>query len=171
MNLASWPIVEVIPDSPAAEAGLQNGDLILRVNDTGITKTITPTEALKLVTGPSGKTVKMVVKRGKHTLTLEAKKISKAAAMVRNRVVEPGILYIKIPTFEGSGVERKVKQFVHRLPVELASVVILDVRDNNGGRPEEANAVADIFLDDKILQIAEFRNHKRIAFRSHRGAV
>jgi carboxyl-terminal processing protease len=50
------------------------------------------------------------------------------------------------------------------------ATVILDLRNNGGGRPEEANGIADIFLDSRVLQICEFRGGERISFKSHPGA-
>jgi carboxyl-terminal processing protease len=63
-----------------------------------------------------------------------------------------------------------VKALIRHHVTDATSHVILDVRNNPGGRPAEANAVADIFLDDKCLEIFQFRNGKRIAFKSKPGA-
>ena len=41
---------------------------------------------------------------------------------------------------------------------------------HGGGRAEEANAVADIFLDDKQLQLCVFRDGRRVVFKSNPGA-
>jgi carboxyl-terminal processing protease len=87
------------------------------------------------------------------------------------RVVGSGVVSIRIPSFEGSGIADRVKNLIGKATSTATSSVILDLRNNPGGRAEEANAVADIFLDEKILQIFEFRNGRRIGFKTKPGAI
>jgi C-terminal processing protease CtpA/Prc len=45
------------------------------------------------------------------------------------------------------------------------------LRDNPGGRLEEANAIANLFLDGRLLEILAFRAGRRIAFRAAAGRL
>ncbi|OHB79605.1 MAG: hypothetical protein A2W31_12980 [Planctomycetes bacterium RBG_16_64_10] len=85
--------------------------------------------------------------------------------------MDPGVVYLRIPLFEGSGIADRVNELICKHVTDATSDIILDLRDNPGGRAEEANAVADIFLDEKYLQIFEFRNGRCIAFKSKPGAL
>ena len=171
LKVDRWPVVEVIPDAPAAEAGVRNGDVVVGVNGEDIARVKTAADAFKILQGPPGGIVKLTVKREGKTLGFEVTRASAAATAVGAREVEPGVLLITIPTFEASGIADKVAHFIHTRATNRESVVILDLRDNRGGRPEEANGVADVFLDSKQLQICEFRDGTRIAFKSNPGAV
>ena len=86
-------------------------------------------------------------------------------------MVAPGVVDIQIPMFEGSSIADRVNELVHKHLADARSGFILDLRDNPGGRAEEANAVADIFLDGKLLQIFQFASGKQIAFKSKPGAL
>ena len=171
VNLGGWPVVEVLPDSPAAKVGLQNGDLVLAVDGEDASGVKTMADALKLLRGPAGKKVTLRVRRGRETLAFEVRRAPAAAAGITANVVEPGILCVKIPTFEGAGIADKVKEIIHERVSEGARVVILDLRDSPGGRAKECHGVADIFLDDKLLLVLEFLDGERIAFKSNPGAL
>ena len=171
VKLDRWPAVDVVPGSPAAGAGLQNGDVLVAVNGEDVTGVKTVADALKLLQGPAGGAVKLSVKRDGRTLNFEVTRAPAAAAMVEASEPEANILLIKIPTFEGSGIADAVKRLIHTRAANRQSAVILDLRDNPGGRGEEADGVAGIFLDNQQLMICKFRDGKRIAFKSNAGAV
>ena len=171
LKITHWPTVEVVPHMPAAEAGLRNGDVVLRVNGRDVTDIRTTADTLKALRGAAGTKISLTVKRGNETLTLEVRRAPYATARIRASVVSPGVVYIQIPLFEGSGIAGKVNELIREHVTDATSDVILDLRDNPGGRPKEVNAVADIFLDDKCLQIYQFRNGKRISFKSKPGAL
>jgi len=171
LKLDRWPVVEVVPGSPAAETGVKTGDAIVAVNGKEVADVQTMADGLRILQGPPGEVVKLAVKREDRRLNFEMTRASAAAATAQAREVEPSVLLITIPTFEGSGIAEKVKRIIHARATNRTSVVMLDLRDNGGGRPEEANGVADIFLDAKLLQVFEFRNGVRIGFKSHPGAV
>ena len=86
------------------------------------------------------------------------------------RQIEAHVLLITIPTFEGSGIADRVKRIIRAHNTDQRAVILFDLRDNGGGRPEEVNAVADIFLDDKLLWLCAFRDGRLIAFKSNPGA-
>jgi len=166
-----WPEVEVVAGGPAAAAGLRDGDRLTAVDgkDTGTVKT--GTEALRLLQGPAGTVAKLAVERDGSEITFEVKRAPTATAQVSCERIEPNVLLLRIPTFEGAGIARQARRLLERAGLSKGQSVLLDLRDNAGGRPEEANGVADIFLDSQLLLICEFRRGNRIAFKSHPGAV
>ncbi|HUW82337.1 MAG TPA: S41 family peptidase [Phycisphaerae bacterium] len=171
LNLGGWPAVKPIPDSPAAKAGLLDGDTVLMVNDRNVSDITSGNDAAKLLAGSAGEQVKLTVRRQDRTFTYQVKRGPKAVWMVGQTQVAAGVVHIKIPSFEGSGVADKVRQILRQCASERMSAVILDLRNNPGGRPEEANGIADALLDDKRLQIFEFRGGRRVAFQSNAGAL
>lgn len=66
-----WPVVNVIPDMPAAQAGMQNGDKILKINEEDVSQITTIRGALAALKGDPGDKVKLIVQRGEQTLEFE----------------------------------------------------------------------------------------------------
>jgi len=170
VDVSNWPAIGVVSGTPAAEAGLQNGDIVLRINGRDIAKTERADEGLKALAGPAGGTISLTIKRGDKTLAIEVHRAS-TATRVKARVVAPGVVCVQIPQFEGSGIADKVKELIRQHAADATSGVILDLRGNPGGRAEEANAVADTFLANKCLEIFRFRSGRQIAFKSKPGAM
>ena len=61
--------MDIVPGMPAAKAGLQNGDKILKVNDKDITHITTIRDALEVLHGDPGEQVMLTVLRGGQVLT------------------------------------------------------------------------------------------------------
>ena len=171
VKLDRWPVIDVVAGAPAAKAGLRNGDLVVAINSQEVARVKTATDAMSMLQGPPGGVVKITVRRDGRTRVFEVTRGSAAEAAVNGRDVGSQILWVRIPTFEGSGIANAVERLIQSQPTNQPSVVLLDLRDNGGGRPEEANAVADLFLDEELLQICEFRDGRRIAFKSRPGRV
>jgi len=69
LNNERWPHVDIVPGMPAAKAGLQNGDKILKVNDKDITHITTISGALEVLQGNPGEQVMLTVQRDGQILT------------------------------------------------------------------------------------------------------
>ena len=170
LKLDRWPRVEVLPQTPAAEAGMKTGDILARVDGKDMPPAAGAAEAMKFLAGPAGKAVTLTVRRGEATLEFRVQRAGAGAIAVSSARLDRGVLLIRIPTLEGQGIGEKVCRLV-REGGGNAPAIILDLRDDPGGRPEEADAVAGAFLDGKLLHIHEFRSGKRIGFQSSAGGI
>jgi carboxyl-terminal processing protease len=170
LELTNWPTVNVSPDGPAREAGLQNGDVIVRVDGTDANSVRSGAEARKLLAGPVGSTVALTVRRDGQEREFHLHRAGPGAMSVRAETLQPGILRITVPTLEGSGIARRVERLLADSQ-GASRALVLDLRDNRGGRIEEANAIANFFLDGGLLEIFEFREGRRIAFRAAAGRL
>jgi carboxyl-terminal processing protease len=166
----NWPSIDPVPGTPAALAGIEPGDVILSVAGQDVSHITSKGEGVDLLRGRAGEKVTLVVRRGDQKLSFEIRRAG-AADEVQHQRIADGTIYMKIPTFEGSGIGKRCKDILTEEVRNRASVFILDLRDNGGGRPEEANAVADLFLDSKILQFYEFVNREPIAIKSNPGEL
>jgi carboxyl-terminal processing protease len=167
---ANWPTVNVSPDGPAREAGLQNGDVIVRVDGTDANSVRSGAEARKLLAGPAGSTVTLTVRRDSQEREFLLHRAGLGAMSVHAETLQPGILRISVPRLEGSGIARRVERLLADSQ-GASRALVLDLRDNPGGRLEEANVIADLFLDGRLLEIIELREGRRIAFRAAPGRL
>src|SRR5512143_2947559 len=93
-------VVAPIEDTPASRAGIQSGDMILRI-DGKSTKDITLMDAVRLMRGPQGTQVTITIMRQGFT---EPKDLTLTRAIipirsVRSRMLEPGYGYLKLSQF------------------------------------------------------------------------
>lgn len=91
------------------------------------------------------------------------------ASFVLKRL-QPSVLYLKIPTFEDADIGQRIVKQLRKELTAGADGVLIDLRDNPGGQPEQANAIADVFLDKQTLQIMRFRDGQLVKIFSRPGA-
>jgi carboxyl-terminal processing protease len=170
LDLANWPtVMNVVPGGPAWEGGLRNGDVILRVEGVDISNVRSGVEAKNVLAGPVGSTMVVTVRRANQEMEFRLQRASRAATLVHAEALKPGILRISVPLLEGSGIAARFERLLADSR-EALQVLLLDLRGNPGGRLEEAHAIANLFLDEKLLEIFEFQG-RRIAFRAAPGAA
>jgi len=143
-------VVSPIDETPAANAGIQGGDLITHIDGNAIVgKTLT--EAVKEMRGPVGSPITITVVREEEAAPFEVE-ITREKILVRSvrhRIEDETIGYIRVTTFNmqsGTGVENAIREIVKEVGSDLDGV-ILDLRNNPGGLLDEAIRISDAFLD------------------------
>jgi carboxyl-terminal processing protease len=153
-----------LPETPAAEAGMQGGDLLLLVDDQEITPAMSVEEVSVLVRGPIGSTVTLVVRRtaanGRETeeLTLVITRAEIQTPSVRWELLADTasgtVGYITHTLFTERSAE-EMREALTKLHEQGATRYILDLRGNRGGLVSSAVAIADLWLDEGIIFIEE----------------
>lgn len=143
--------VKVYPRSPAAEAGIKSGEVIVSVEGNGIAGE-DETAVTDRIKGPEGTQVTIGVldpKTGKErTETLTRAEIS--LPNVSSRVEKVGgrkVGYIRMLSFS-EGVDQMIENAVRKVEHEGAEAIVLDLRGNPGGLLEEAVRSASVFLPE-----------------------
>ncbi|MFP5505391.1 MAG: S41 family peptidase [Gammaproteobacteria bacterium] len=151
-------VIAPIDDTPAQRAGVQAGDLIIRLDDTPV-KGMTLNEAVKLMRGKPGTDIVLtIVREGlekplKLTITRAVIKVKS----VRQRVIEPGFGYVRISQFQATTADNLVEAVDALKKEGKLRGLILDLRNNPGGVLNGAVAVSDAFLDKGLIVYTEGR--------------
>lgn len=142
-------VVSPIDDTPAFEAGIKAGDLIVEIDGEPVMG-LTLGEAVDKMRGKVGTDIQILIQREDHdglidvTITRDIIKIRP----VRHRT-EGNVGYIRVTTFNkntADSVEEAVEEISKELGDELIGYV-LDLRNNPGGLLDQAIYVADAFLE------------------------
>lgn len=153
-------VISPIDDTPAQRAGIQAGDLIVRLDDVPV-KGMSLGEAVKIMRGKPGTKITLTVLREgeqkplKITITRDVIKV----ASVKSRMLDPGYGYVRISQFQsrtGEDLEKAVDDLRRENGAPLKGAV-LDLRNNPGGVLSAAVAVSDAFLTKGIIVYTEGR--------------
>jgi len=139
-----YPVITAtVPGSPAASAGLQGGDEIVKVGDKDV-KGITADQATALIQGPDGTKVSLTISRAGQTLTFSITRAEIHVPTVRSTLIAGHILYVRIYQF-GSATS---SEFASALSTGLAGAtgMVLDLRSNPGGFVSAADDVITQFV-------------------------
>lgn len=139
-------VSSVQADSPADEAGLVAGDVIVAV-DGWPTSGGSVGEVVQRLRGPSGTDVAVGVLRDGVVSTISATRTVLSTSEVTVEQLADGITRIDIRTFT-RGVGRSVREAMAADPASIEGGVVLDLRGNPGGLLDEAVEVASAFLDE-----------------------
>jgi carboxyl-terminal processing protease len=151
-------VVAPIEDTPAAKAGVKSGDEIVKIND-DFTKGMTLTDAVKMMRGPKGSTIRLTLHREgiADLFTVSVQRDVIRIQSVKSKELKDGYGYVRISTFEdgtNGDVEKALDKFAKRGPIKG---VVLDLRDNPGGLLNQAVSVSDDFLDGGMIVYTQGR--------------
>ncbi len=143
-STSAYPVITgTVSGSPAAEAGLQAGDQIIKVGDKDI-KGITSDQATALIQGPDGSKVSLTILRGSETLTFTITRAQIQVPTVRSSMVGNRVLYVRIYQFGSQTSTEFAKALKDGLPG--ASGMVLDLRGDPGGFISAADDVITQFV-------------------------
>ncbi|MFK7815981.1 MAG: S41 family peptidase [Gammaproteobacteria bacterium] len=147
-------VIAPIDDTPADRAGVEAGDLIIKLDDKSV-KGLTLEEAVKLMRGKKGSDIVLTIVRDGEDVPLELTLTRDVIRVrsVRNRVLEPGYGYVRISNFQSKttrGLIDALASLKKKNEGELKGLV-LDLRNNPGGVLTGAVGVSDVFLKDNEL--------------------
>jgi carboxyl-terminal processing protease len=161
-------IVSPIEDTPAWEAGIKAGDMIVKI-DGELTKGITLNEAVKKLRGVPGTKVTLTLLRDKDKKIEDVsvvRGIIKIKDIKRAVILENGIGYVRIVEFRESTAKDLDKALVDLKKQGLQGLII-DVRNNPGGLLNSAVDVTSRFLDeDKTIVSTKSRTEKEYIYKA-----
>ena len=154
-------VVAPIDDTPAQQAGMQSGDLIIRLDDTPV-KGMSLNDAVKMMRGkPGSKITLTVIREGEDKpLNIDIRRAVIKVTSVKNRMLDDRYGYVRISHFQTKTTQDLLKS-IRKLEDQNGSSgldgLILDLRNNPGGVLSAAVGVSDAFLEEGMIVYTDGR--------------
>jgi len=144
-------IVKPLPNSPAKEAGLKPGDLILEIDGESSLGIEVQVAAGKIKGEPGTKVELTIFREGedeerKVTVTRQQIDVPNATS----EILEGNIGYIELVTF-GKDATTEINEIAESLATQGVDGIVLDLRNNTGGLLPSAVDITSLWLDGDVV--------------------
>lgn len=166
-------VVAPIDGTPAKQAGIQAGDLIVRLDDQPV-KGMTLNDAVQIMRGEPGTKIKLtIVREGRDkplqvTITRDVIEVQS----VDSRMLDEGYGYLRVSHFQ-TNTQEALDKALRKLEQEAGGNLrglVLDLRNNPGGVLSAAVSVSDTFLEDGLIVYTEGRApNSRLSYSARAG--
>jgi len=165
-------VISPIDGSPAEKAGLQAGDIIIKVDQQSI-QGLSVSDAAKKIRGPIGSTVVFTIIRENVEQPVEVtitRDIIKSIS-IRHRVIEDNIGYVRIAQFQsetGNDFVTSIQKL--RSDTPTLNGLIIDLRNNPGGILQSSVQVVDALINSGTVVYTQGRlDSSNISFSATEG--
>jgi len=169
-------IARVFDRSPAARAGLREGDQIVAVNGRKLAG-VSADAAIALIKGPPGTDVKLGIRQRRNgrtrenTLTLTRATISEPVVASETKSVRGMKLgVVELATFS-PGAHGEVREGIEHELRAGGRGIVLDLRANGGGLVEEARLIASIFVQKGTVVSTRGRTQPSVTLTAAGDAI
>ena len=161
MNTKISTAVQVYENSPAAEAGLIEGDILYKVNGRDITGEDL-SDVVAEIRGEEGTTVELTVMRGSETkeVTMEVVRRKIVVQTVSYEMKDESIGYIRVTEFDKVTYEQ-FKEAITDLNNQEMKGLVIDLRSNPGGNLSTVVEMLDLLLPKGMIVYTEDKNGER----------
>ena len=158
-------VIEPLPETPAAKAGIIGGDRIIEINGES-TKGISIFDAQKQLKGDPGSKVSLTIARAGEAdlLTVE---ITRAVIHTfsiddgEKKLLDSTIGYIRLRDFTKEAAT-ELESAIRDLESRGMTGLILDLRDNVGGLLDVAVSICDLFIPEKEVLVSHRDQKNRV---------
>lgn len=159
-------MISPMPDSPAEEAGIMPGDIVVGVDGEDVTD-LDPVIVLSKIIGPEGTIVQLTIRRDDETLEFEIERAVIQVPSIESSLLEGGIGYIRLYSF-GANSSDEVEDAWRELQGQGAEKLVFDLRNNSGGFVDSAVNLTSLFLEEGEILIEEWADGTRKTYE-HTG--
>lgn len=154
-------VISPIDDTPAQRAGVESGDLIVRLDDTPV-KGLTLSEAVKIMRGKPGSPILLTIVREGEEKPLKITIIRDVIRVrsVKSRMLDENFGYVRITNFQSKTGDNLLEEIENLNDKAKKGVkgLVLDLRNNPGGVLSAAVDVSDAFLTGGLIVYTEGRD-------------
>lgn len=144
---STFVVTRVYKNSPAENAGIKAGDILVSVNGTAL-EGKTSDEVRELVLGEEGTVIDLEILRDNETLNIKAVRGTFEQTVYATKL-DDDIVYLELMSF---GVNTSNECIEYLKDYTDCSKIIIDLRDNTGGYETAVQEVAGLFLGkDKLV--------------------
>ena len=154
MELNAIEVANVLKDTPAERAGVQVGDIFIKVNGEDVVG-VNQLELASLVRGPVGTTVDITFLRGEEQIEMTIERAAIPVPTTEHVVLEDNIGYIRMYDFNDNS-RPQIDEAVTAMGGNNLNGLILDLRGNPGGTLTSAIQVSSAFIEDDVVLRREF---------------
>jgi len=168
-------VVAPIDDTPAKKAGIESGDLIIKIGNEPI-KGKSLTDAVKMMRGKPGTKIKLtIIRKGQDKpIIVELTRAVIKVTSVKSRLLPDNMGYVRISQFQvntGPDLLKAIKKLDQQNGEPIKGLV-LDLRDNPGGVLQAAVQVSDAFLNKGLIVYTKGRiKSSDMKFSAEQGDV
>ena len=139
-------VVGAMPGTPAARAGLQSGDVIIRLDEEPV-QGMTLAAAVSRMRGEPGTSIALTIRREGQEGLLTVSLVREVVRLEPVRwSLQGGNLILRVATFNAATLASLEKAITEATAGGMPRAVILDLRGNGGGLLRQAVLTADAFL-------------------------
>lgn len=161
-------VQSTLDSSPARVAGLQNGDIIAKVNDQD-TLNWSIDQAVSAIRGDKGTTVKLSIVRGQELKEFSIVRADIVDPSVKSEVIADNIGYMRISRF-ADDTTALAEQGATDFKQKNVKGVILDLRGDGGGYLNAAQHVSSLWLKSGDTVVQERRGSTVVDTLTANGA-
>ena len=144
-----FTIIQVEPDSSAANAGILPGDILIEVDGTSM-EGVDSDVPVNLIRGDAGTQVHLVVLRQQERVGISVKRQVLPSVVAEGEMLPGNIGYVRINNFNNNCAKQTIEA-IESLTQQGATALVFDVRNNGGGYVHEMNQVLDYLLPEGDL--------------------
>lgn len=149
--------------APAYKAGVRANDRIIAIDDVDI-RSMSIDEAVTLIRGEEGTTVKLTIRRDSEIKEFEVTREQIESKTIYTEVLEDNIGYMQITAFEGVTYDQFTEGLNDLLDKNIKGI-IFDVRSNGGGYYDTVVKMLDRILPEgKIVYIEDKNGHQETEY-------
>ena len=151
-------IIAPIKNTPAYNAGILPGDIILKIDNEEIKEEDSLTELSNKIKGEIGTKIKLEIRRDKEIKEFEITRENIKLHYIDTDVLNDNIGYMWISSFD-EGTAKEFEEKYSELENKGIKSLIIDLRNNGGGIVDEATDIADYILKkDSTILITKDKN-------------
>ena len=155
--------------SPAEDAGIKRGDIVLSVDGVEYIGAEIDTAAAA-IRGKAGTRVNLVILRDGAELEFNLRREKIVSKTVKSEILADNIGYIRISAFEESTYE-DFKAALYDMEAKVVDGLVIDLRDNPGGLVDSCIEIADLLMDKGTVVYSENQSGEREYYTTKDGAT